>query len=263
MSFAAGMYYFAWGGENSPRPPVILIHGAGGTHLNWPPQIRRLNGQRIFAPDLPGHGRSGDVGRQSIAAYAADIARFMDALRMPAAVIAGHSMGAAIAMTLALEHPPLVLALALLGVAPRMRVAPAFLEGLENPSTLVSTVEHITEYSYSPRTDPRFKELAARRMAETRQPVLHGDFLACDLFDLSAELARIHAPTLVLASDEDRMVPVRLSRQIQQQVPGAQLRLIAGAGHMFMLEQPEAVAAALIDFLDTLPDRPAEPGQTL
>lgn len=259
MASAAGMYYFAWGGENSPRPPVLLIHGAGGTHLNWPPQVRRLSGQRIHALDLPGHGRSGGVGRQTVGAYAADILRFMDALRMPAAVLAGHSMGAAIALTLALEHPARVLGLALLGIAPRMRVAPAFLEGLEEPSTFRSTVERITERSYGLRADPRLRELGARRLAETRPPVLHGDFLACDLFDVSADLPRIHAPTLILASEEDRMVPVRFSRLLQGQISGAQLCLLSGAGHMFMLEQPEAVVTALIDFIDTIPDRPGEP----
>jgi pimeloyl-ACP methyl ester carboxylesterase len=256
------MYYFSWGGENSPRPPILLIHGAGGTHLSWPPQVRRLGGQWIHALDLPGHGRSGGVGRQTVGAYAADVLRWMDALRMPAAVLAGHSMGAAIALTLALEHPRRVLALALLGAAPRMRVAPAFLEGLEEPSSFRATTERITGTSYSLRADSRLKELAARRLAETRPPVLHGDLLACDLFDVSADLPRIHVPTLVLASEEDRMVPVRFSRLLQEQIPGAQLRLISGGGHMFMLEQPETVASALIDFLDTLPDRPIGPPES-
>ena len=256
MSSAAGIYYFAWGGENSPRPPVLLIHGAGGTHLSWPPQVRRLAGQRIYALDLPGHGSSAGVGHQTVGGYARDVLRFMDALRMPAAVLAGYCMGAAIALTLALEHPRKVLGMALLGIGPRMRVAPAILEGLEEPSSFRSTVERITEYSYSPHADARLKELGARRLAETRPPVLYGDFLACDLFDVSADLPRVQAPTWILASEEDRMVPVRFSRLMQEQIPGAQLRLIPGGGHMFILEEPEAVAAALIEFINTLPDRP-------
>ena len=63
------------------RPPVILIHGAGGTHLSWPPQIRRLSDEHIFAIDLPGHGKSGGAGRQSIDEYADDVIAFMKDLR--------------------------------------------------------------------------------------------------------------------------------------------------------------------------------------
>ena len=49
MPLAAGLYYFVHEPDNVARPPVILIHGAGGHHLYWPPQIRRLQGERIIA----------------------------------------------------------------------------------------------------------------------------------------------------------------------------------------------------------------------
>lgn len=252
------MYYFSYGDASGARPSVILIHGAGGTHLNWPPQIRRLAGQRMIAPDLPGHGKSEGVGRQLIADYAGDLAGFMDALRVPAAILAGHSMGAAIALTMALQHPKRVVGMALLGSSARMPVAPAILRGAADPSAFLATVDRITSHSYSPHADSRLKELALRRMAESRRSVLYGDFVACDLFDVVDELGRIRAPALVLAAEEDRMIPVGSSRSMQRQIPGAQLRLIRGAGHMLMLEQPEAVASALSDFFRTLPDRPGE-----
>ena len=63
MPQAAGMYYFSSGEDDWSRPAVILLHGAGGNHLHWPPEIRRLAGQRIYAPDLPGHGKSDGIGR--------------------------------------------------------------------------------------------------------------------------------------------------------------------------------------------------------
>ena len=64
------LFYFSHGAENVTRPPLVFIHGAGGTHLHWPPQVRRMVGQRILALDLPGHGKSGGVGSQNIADYA-------------------------------------------------------------------------------------------------------------------------------------------------------------------------------------------------
>src|SRR5690606_16855824 len=74
------IFYFEYRVSASRFPPVLLIHGAGGQHTHWPPQVRRLPGTRTFAPDLPGHGRSPGEGRSSIAAYAADMLALMDAL---------------------------------------------------------------------------------------------------------------------------------------------------------------------------------------
>ncbi len=258
MPTAAGFYYFAYGADQSNRPPVVLIHGAGGTCLHWPPQIRRLNGQRIFAVDLPGHGKSQGVGRQTISEYAADMLEFLKAVKLRAAVFVGHSMGSAIALSLALEHPESVLGLGLLGASARLRVKPAILENIANPQTFEAAVEMITEYSYSVHFDPRLKELAARRTAETRPPVLLGDFQACDTFNVLDDLPRVHAPTLILVGAEDRMTPPSQSQTLLEQIPGARFQLILESGHMVMIEQPASVAAALEEFLNSIPYRPGQ-----
>ena len=63
MPVAADLYYHIYeGSEEGRRPPVVLIHGAGGTHLHWPSEVRRLPGYRVLALDLPGHGKSGGAG---------------------------------------------------------------------------------------------------------------------------------------------------------------------------------------------------------
>jgi pimeloyl-ACP methyl ester carboxylesterase len=252
MPSAAGLYYFAHEEQNGSRPPVILLHGAGGTHLNWPPQVRRMLGQRIYAPDLPGHGKSAGVSRQSIAAYAADLIDFMDALKMQSAVLVGHSMGAAIALTFAIEYPERLLGLGLLGANARLPVAPAILKNALSASAFHATVAMVTEACYGPATEPRLKELGARRMAEMRPSVFYGDFLACESFDVFDKLACIQTPTLVLASYGDQMTPLRHARRMQERIPGARLQLISNAGHMLMLEQPEQVATALSAFIDSL-----------
>jgi pimeloyl-ACP methyl ester carboxylesterase len=76
MPIAAGLYYFAHGADLLTRPPVILIHGAGGNHLYWPPQLRRMPNERVFAVDLPGHGKSRGVGQHTIEDYAQNILAF-------------------------------------------------------------------------------------------------------------------------------------------------------------------------------------------
>lgn len=249
MPLAAGLHYFTHELDDTARAACILIHGAGGTHLHWPPQVRRLAGHRIYALDLPGHGRSAGIGRQRIEDYARTILEFMKAADLKAAILVGHSMGSAIALCLALDHPDQVLALGLLGAGARLRVAPAIMEAAGNPNTVLTAIDLVAKYSYSRKTDVRLKELAAQRMAETRPAVLHGDLLACDRFDVTARLGEIKVPALVLAGAEDRMTPPAFSEYLRDHIPGAGMQVIEDAGHMMMLEQPAKVAAALDRFL--------------
>src|SRR5258706_4029275 len=101
------IYFFANEAEAGVpnHPPVILIHGAGGNHLSWPPQIRRLPGQLIYAIDLPGHGKSDGVGPHSIGEYVEDVIELMKSPKLRAAIPVGISMGSAIALSPAPEYP--------------------------------------------------------------------------------------------------------------------------------------------------------------
>jgi pimeloyl-ACP methyl ester carboxylesterase len=249
------IFHFSHGTENTSRPLLVFIHGAGGTHLHWPPQVRRILGQRIFALDLPGHGKSGGVGSQSIADYASIVVDFLDAARLNAAVFIGHSMGSAIALMLALDFPKRVLGLGLVGSGARLRVAPQILDGTSSAATFPTAVNLINEAAFSPSVNPRMKELAAQRMVEIRPSVLHGDFLACNEFDVMARLGEISVPTLILCGTDDILTPMKYSEFLRDRIPAARLVTFPGAGHMVMLEQPTEVANALAEFADSIPYR--------
>lgn len=253
MPTAAGLYYFVHGEDLSDHPPVILLHGAGGSHLSWPPQIRRLSGKRMFTLDLPGHGKSDGLGRQEIIGYSKAVVDFMKAMRLVAGVVVGFSMGSAIALTLALQHRKRVLGLGLIGSGAKMRVAESTLELASNPSMFLPTVETVVENSYSPNVDLRIKELAVQQMAETRQAVLYGDFLACDAFDAMEQVYKIRVPTLLITGSMDRMTPPNRAEYLRDQIQGAQLQIVEGAGHMVMIERPDQVARLLSEFLDRIP----------
>lgn len=252
MPTALGLYYFLYGQSVQNQPPVILLHGAGGSHLNWPPQIRRLSGQHVIALDLPGHGKSDGVGRQNILEYSKVVVAFMNAIKLPPAVMIGHSMGSAIALTLALRYPKRVRGLGLFGGGAKLRVAPEILELASNPSTTHAIVEMVTERSFGPDANPRLKKLGVQQMAEIRQPVLYGDFLACDDFDTRERISKVRVPTLILCGSEDRMTPPKRSEYLRDEIEGAELHIIDGAGHMLMLEQPDEVARLLGDFLEKI-----------
>jgi pimeloyl-ACP methyl ester carboxylesterase len=258
MPVAAALHYFSHLEEEYLRPPVVFIHGAGGNYLHWPPEVRRLPGQRIFAPDLPGHGRSDGVGRQAIDDYAQCILDFLDALRIHKAIYIGHSMGAAIALTLALDYPRRVLALGLMGGGARLKVSPDLIQNTSSPATLPQAFQDIAGMAFSPVVEPRLKQLAMQRMAATRSTVLNGDFIACNQFDVMDRLAKIRVPTLVVCGADDRMTPLRYSEHLASSIKRAELVIVPDAGHMVMIEKPKAVATALASFIKEISYRPGE-----
>jgi pimeloyl-ACP methyl ester carboxylesterase len=255
MPTTTELYYFAHEAEEQidTRPPVILLHGAGGIHLSWPPQIRRLAGEKVYAPNLPGHGKSEGAGRQSIDEYADDVLAFMKELKIDAAVIVGHSMGSAVALTLALKYPKQVLGLGLLGSGSKLRVSQTLLETVGNPNTFEAAVGMVNENCFSADAPQNLLELSRRTMLEIRPPVLSGDFLACNEFDVTSQLENINIPTLIICGAEDKMMPVKFSESLRDAIANSQLHILENAGHMVMLEQPDAVADLLKKFVDGIP----------
>jgi pimeloyl-ACP methyl ester carboxylesterase len=252
MPSTANIYYHVYQGVGEGEIPLVLIHGAGGSYLSWPSNIRRLPGCHIFALDLPGHGKSAGRGYQSIAGYAEVVANWMQAIHLQHAVIMGHSMGSAIAMQIALDSPWLASAIILAGSAAKLRVSPTLLEASVSSNTFHKAVELIIQWSFFQGSSQRLKELARDRMLEVRPSVLNGDLLACNTFDLDARLKEIAQPVLIVCGEADRMVPLRQSQYLARMIPESKLEIIPQAGHMFMLEQPERLEDVLLSFIHNL-----------
>ncbi|MFN8490991.1 MAG: alpha/beta hydrolase [Caldilineaceae bacterium] len=230
------------------HPPLVLIHGAGGNHLYWPPQLRRLPGVSVYAPDLPGHGRSAGQGCERIVDYREWLCTFADALRLPPFVLAGHSMGGAIALDFALAYPERLMGLGLVGANSRLRVAPAILQGIQNDFS--ATTETLIQWMYGSTVTPAQRRTYLQRLREVSPDLLYADFSACDAFDVSARVGEIKLPTLIIGGQEDKMTPVKYSERLHEQIRQSELHLVAQAGHMMMLEQPAVVTALFAAFMD-------------
>ena len=143
MPLKADIYYRHSSEGDNETSPVILVHGAGGTHLHWPTQIRRLPGHRVYALDLPGHGKSEGRGNQTIESYCHSIIHWMEDIHLYRGVIVGHSMGGAIALTMAYKFPDRVVALVLIGSGSRLRVTPSILENSASQRTISIAIKTI------------------------------------------------------------------------------------------------------------------------
>ena len=226
---------------------LVLVHGAGGSHLDWPAPLRRLRGANVYALDLPGHGRSEGAGRSSIAAYRDFLLAFLDALGLERATVVGHSMGGAIALDFALHYPDRLAGLILVGSGARLRVAPAILTGIL--ADFEATVDLVCEYAFGPSATEQLKRLGRQRLLKTPPQVLHGDYAACDAFDVMEGLGEVHCPTLAIGGTADMLTPSKYSIYLRDHIPGAELVLVDAAGHMVMLEKPEVVSRAISKFI--------------
>ncbi|MDS9948902.1 MAG: alpha/beta hydrolase [Planktomarina sp.] len=247
---------------------VLLIHGAGGQEVDWPLAWRSLNdltrslgltpkdhgggldNYPVYAIDLPGHGKSGGKSQSSVEEYANAVNEFVTAIELDNVCIVGHSMGASIALNAALNKYSWLTAIAMIGGASKMFVTDAILEGLKE--NFEPTIENIVKYSWYKNTGAFFKQKARQRMLEAGSKVVHDDFYACSQFDVSDRLAEIDVPTLVIASDHDRMVPLKISHEMANQLSRSTFVALENCGHFQHIEQTSRVAKELVNYLSTL-----------
>jgi pimeloyl-ACP methyl ester carboxylesterase len=253
MPTSEHIYYFSSKEESNHCPPVILIHGAGGDYLHWPHHIRRMPGYRVYALDLPGHGKSGGIGHQKVGEYAREVSELMSRIELYRAVIVGHSMGGAIAQTLALEYPDRVIGLGLVGTGARLRVNPDLLEKLSMETTFPAAVNMVMKWSYAPGMDEDHLTQVKRQLLSNRPAVMYGDYLACNRFDIMDIVKDIQVPVCIVCGEDDKMTPPKFSEYLHNAIPKSTLTLIPGAGHMVMLECPEVLAQTLFAFFEELP----------
>lgn len=232
------------------KPPLLLIHGAGGTHQHWPAALRRLPDWTVYALDLPGHGKSGGAGCASVAAYCEAVFQFCETHGLQKVALAGHSMGGAIVQEFALRFGGRLAGMALVSTGARLRVAPAILEGLL--TDFPATARLITDWSHGPAAADQQKRLYLQNLLKESPAVVHGDYRACDAFDLRAGLPAIATPALAICGSADIMTPPKYSEYLAQNLPAAQLHLIPDCGHMVTLEAPEELASVIQGFLSSL-----------
>jgi pimeloyl-ACP methyl ester carboxylesterase len=241
-------------GHEPALPGVVLVHGAGMDHSVFALQARALahHGRNVLALDLPGHGRSEGPALDSVAAMAEWVLRATSACGMERFRVAGHSMGALVALECAARGAARVEALALLGFVPEMRVHPDLLAAARAGSH--STVELMTSWSLSAQAQLGANPApglwlsgGALRLLERADPAsLAADLAACDAYrDAGAAAAQIGCPTLFLLGGEDRMTPASRARAFAGRFADVRITVLPQVGHMMMGEDPVATLAAM------------------
>lgn len=244
--------------ESGAGPPVVLIHGLGWDSSLWYPTMSRLASRhRVIAADTRGHGESDKPdGPYTIAGFAADWAALLDRLQVKEACIVGLSQGGMVAQALALMRPDMVSRLVL--VATACRSHPAARDNMEariaaladaGPEAAAQVAaESIFSPAWRAANPVELSRFVAWRCLAPAAPLTAAMRAVYD-FDLSADLPSIQVPTLILSGSADPLTRPEAMQEIAALIPGAELHLIAGAGHIIPVETPGAFAESLDRFL--------------
>lgn len=255
-------------GRPQGAPPLLLIHGTGAATHSWRDLMPALAKHfAVVAPDLPGHGftTGRPAGGLTMPAMARALGELMAAMRIAPAVVVGHSAGAAIALRMALDG----------------RAAPAAIVGLDaallpfpglgatlfpslarllfvNPlaphvfARIARTPGGAARFllrSTGSRIDPAgvgwYERLFATPSHCSGAITMMADW---DLPGLKRDLARLAVPLLLVHGDKDAAIPVANAREAAGMVPGAEVTIMPGLGHLAHEERPAEVAGLVTAF---------------
>jgi pimeloyl-ACP methyl ester carboxylesterase len=239
-------------------PTVLLLHGAGMDHTVFAFQARALahHGRNVLAFDLPGHGESAGPAIESIGALADWVLSAATAFGLGRFRIAGHSMGALVALEAAARASERVEALGLLGFAPEMGVHPDLLADARAGAH--RALELMTNWSFgargrlggNPAPGLWLTGGTLRLLERADRASLAIDLAACDAYlGAEAAAARVRCPALLLLGAEDRMTPAARGQAFAPRLAGSRVIVLPGIGHMMMVEDPGATLRAMRDIL--------------
>lgn len=254
-------------GAAAATPPLLCVHGAGMSSALFIDTLRRFApGRRVLAPDLPGHGQSESSAPPSLARYRDTLLALCDALAVPRVVLLGHSLGAAIALSLAASAPQRVAGLVLLNGAAELRLPDEHFALVQEhcaaarlphappprdprPNFVDRTPDAFADLLFSPSTSADLRARLQAVLWSADATTLLGDFALCRALDVREAARGLRLPSLCLAGADDLLVPPDAVAATAALLSGAETAVIARSAHLSHVEQPAAVYERLDAFL--------------
>lgn len=241
-------------------PHLILIEGLGVATWLWEKQIPDFSKHfTTVAYDNRGAGQSDKPpGPYSISQMADDLAALMDSLKIAKAHILGVSMGGFIAQDFALRYPTKVDKLVLVctsaggpdHVPMSQETLAMFFYNEGSPRDIARKKLSLAYSENFMQNSEMVEHLIDLRLRNPQPPHAYlAQISAGAAFNLSDKVQNISAPTLILAAENDRLVPVANAHNLAKKIPNSQLKIYGGLGHQFFVEIPEPFNKDVIDFL--------------
>jgi len=233
--------------DQPERTPILLLHGAGSSHLGWPAVFRHISNRRVIAVDLPGHGRSNTRQLLTIEEHAEHVLAFLNNIDVDQVDVIGFSMGAAIVLEMLLTHPE------------RFSKA-VFLSYLLHPNFDNLLREYSPGITESSRFVEQFSKIlfgsgiSQKERDQLSAPLNNADQLYHDLcltqcYQPDFPKTTMILPTLWMFGEKDAFLDSSQLQNIRGVFYKPTIKEISGAGHMPLWECPDSVLHAICDFL--------------
>lgn len=252
FKFKESKLYYAQKNKQSKKGMcLVFIHGSGESSEVWRNQLDALNDNiELIAIDLPGHGKSEKMETLSMEVYIDVIRSLRQLLGKEKLIIAGHSLGGAIAQSFYFKYPNYVQALILCATGAKLRVNNFILNSLKND--FEAYLESIPIAAFYRKTQQSIKTQYVNQTKKMDPLIVYTDFSICDQFDTREKTPSITVSTLIIVGEADKLTPPKYSEFFEQHIEDAQLIVIEKAGHMVMLENPEKVNKKINNFVKSL-----------
>lgn len=264
MPYARSGSWEVWWEQSghSDAPPLLLVVGLSHRAAHWAPLAELLlRDFRVIVFDPRNVGRSTQRDEPyTISEETQDLRAVLDSAGIERAWVYGRSRGGMLAQQFALDAPHRVRGLILEGTSdngprrtgpsPRVQAALQLVPGMSREEIFARQNEAMAAAAWRERDPASFARLLAtdleappRRFAVLRQQAAMEGWSAC------GRLRALRCPVLVICGEEDEMVPPANSRHLAEEIPGAELRLVPGMGHLGMWERPDELALLVTDFI--------------
>ena len=243
-------------------PTVLMLHGIGGGHLAFAPQVDSFAsaGYRAVAWDMPGYGHSAPIEPYTFKGLAESCLALIDSLDCGPVTLLGHSMGGMVAQEMVARRPRCTSRLILCGTSPSFgkpdgdwqrdfiaqRTAP-----LDAGRSMVELAESMVPQMVGPGALPEGLRLARHCMGGVSPATYRRALEALVTFDRRANLPHITVPVLLLAGEYDRHAPPSVMKKMADAIPRSTYVEMHSIGHLQNLEAPEAFDAAVLNFLSS------------
>lgn len=234
--------------------PLVYVHGNTGSSL-WFSRVMKVPGFRTYALDLPNFGNSDPLeGAADLRRYADYLKGFIDALGLDSPVVAAHSLGGAVAQSMAISSPESLSGLVLIDSAsPKGLVTPRerypLIDMMRKDRSFLSKALATTLPTLK---DPEFFEALVDEALRMAEPAWIGNAEALSHFDVSERTAEFAKPVLALWGRGDCIVTEAMARETAEAYPKGELKILEGVGHSVIAEDPARFMDLLMEFIAKL-----------
>jgi len=254
MPYSSELFYrdYLNGNMEKSSCPLILLHGSGGSHMAWPIEIRRMPGQPTIALDLPGHGKSDKLACHNIDSLVNKLQHFMQELGIYHVILAGHSLGAILALKFASRYPKRIKGLMLLSCGSHFAIPDQLFDTLLLPNMKTLFVEQFSQIAFDPHFPQTKRRLFLDPLIHIRTSTLLADLTICSEFTINGELERITCPVSLINGARDSITLPVSARQLTHQLTDATLSLIPNCGHLLLYEKTTLISQMMRDSLNKM-----------